>query len=219
MEVQGCVVLTAFTIGTFWFKTIAAAKLEVRRILHAATIDQPLDGDNLRLIAALYDRHPRREGSLAGFCVGTNRYHGAITRGFQAIMADGSHIPWSYGPCFNPAVDEPSLMKVLRASIMFSQNEALKKYYAGAIFYPCRHCKKPLQRQDAHIHHLFPKFRDIADAFIGLIGLPHVRTSDNLGDEFSEPELRRRWVQFHEAVAQRAVLCASCNAADERAAK
>lgn len=208
--------MSGFSVGEISFKTKKAATLDIRRILHSAAIDAPLEGDSLALIAALYETHPRREGSPVTFCVGTNNYHGALTRGFHAIHADGSRTRWSYIPCLNPAADEPSLLKVLRAAIIPSQREILRIYYHGKAFRPCSHCTKPVQREDANVHHLQPKFRDISDAFIGLIGMPQVRTGDDLGDDFVEPGFRQRWVQFHDAVAQRIILCPACNAADEK---
>jgi len=206
----------AFSIGPLWFKTKKAAMAEVRRVLHSATIDAPLTADDLQLISTLYELHPRREGNPVIFRVGINKYHGAQTRGFHAVHADGSHTAFSYIPCLNPTADEPSVLKVLRASIIPSQREILRRYYGNVVFRPCSTCKTPVQYQHAHVHHINPKFRDIADTFIGLIGMPQVRTSDQLGDEFCEPELRHRWIKFHDSVAQRVILCARCNADDEK---
>jgi hypothetical protein len=212
--------MSRYFLGHRAFKTKDAARVEIRRILHAAEIDRPLIDGEASLIAALYAQHPRRSGTPDAICVGINDYHGTKTRGFHAIYADRREA-FSYIPCLNPGVDDPNLLKALRASLMLSQREAMRAAYHGRAFLKCglslpNVCRGPVPLASAHVHHLPPKFRDIADAFVGLVGLPSVVTGD-IGDDFSEPETKHRWVRFHDAVAQRVIVCAPCNAADERA--
>lgn len=204
-------------IGARTFKTKDAAKKEIRRILWDATLDAPLEGDKLQLITDLYNLHPRKEGEPIAFCVGENDFHGARTRGFHGLCADGSRIRFSYLPCLTPSADKPDLIRAMRAAIIPSQNEALKNAYRGRAFFPCHHCQKPVTRELAHVHHMYPKFRDISDAFVALVGAPPVVPA-LLGDEFADPRIMQRWIAFHDAVCQRVVLCAPCNAADERKA-
>ena len=210
--------MPAFHIGRHPFKTKQAATLRVRQILHAAALNEPLTGAEGDLIASLYSLHPRREGEPTHFQVGLNDYHGSLTRGFHAILPDGGIVRWSYLPCLSPQTDAPSVTRAARAALALSQREALRAAYQGRAIIPCHFCRAGVTLEKAHVHHMPPKFRDILDAFISLIGLPEIVTAA-LGDDFLHPSLKRRWILFHDSVAQRVVLCAECNIKDERAAK
>jgi hypothetical protein len=207
------------TLGTVVFRTKREATAEVRRILHSAPIEVAFADRDLTLIAALFDRHPRRPpGEVVKFCVGINNYRGALTRGFQAHFADGEVSRFSYIPCLSPTADSPSLVKVMRAAIMLSQRVKLREYYRGRPFMPCHECKADVEISVAHVHHTDPKFQDIADHFVSLIGVPGVVSGaiDELGDEFADMAIKACWIAFHDAVAQRVVVCAACNWAAER---
>jgi hypothetical protein len=214
-QMQGVRAIPRFILGIRSFKSKEDARAEVRRVLHGAEIDQPLVGADLTLVASLYARHPRRSGSPDRFCVGINDYHGSKTRGFHAFYDDGRKETFSYLPCLSPQTDAPNLLNSMRAAIMPSQREALRNAYAGRVMLGCSFCGVGLELESAHVHHMAPKFRDIADAFVALVGVPPVITAE-LGDDFADPKIKRRWVLFHDAVAQRTVLCADCNAKDER---
>ncbi len=207
--------MATLTLGLRSFRSKDAARAEIRRILHSREIDRELTDTDDTLIRALYNQHPRKDGSPRAFCVGINRYHGADTRGFQALYDDGSRKPWSYIPCLTPENDAPNLLSAMRAAIIPSQRDALRNAYQSRDIIRCYHCKSDVEKPAAHVHHLPPKFRDIASAFIGLVGIPVVRTAA-LGDDFADQGLKQRWVAFHDAVAQRVVLCADCNRKDER---
>jgi len=207
--------MTRMTIGHFVYRSKREALAEIRRILHGSVLDEKLIERDASIIKCLYAMHPRRQGEPVAFCVGTNNYHGSLTRGFHAIMADGSIDRWSYLPCLSAVADQPSVTRAMRGAIMLSQREALRAAYASRGVISCK-CGKGVLLADAQVHHLAPKFRDIANAFIGLIGAPEVQHSDDLGDEFADLKLKQRWVLFHDAVAQRVVVCAACNAKDER---
>jgi hypothetical protein len=208
--------MAKFLIGHFEFPTKYAAKAEVRRILHGVALDEKLQGREASLVRCLYAKHPRSKGEPVAFCVGTNNYHGALTRGFHAVMADGTRLQWSYVPCLSARADEPSLLRAMRAAIMLSQREALRAAYVGRALIRCNgNCGRSVPLAEAHVHHLSPKFIDIADHFVSLIGMPAVQHSDDLGDEFAEIDLKKRWIMFHDSVAQRVVVCAKCNAEAE----
>lgn len=212
--------MTQLTLGPVSFKTKQAATIDIRRILHSAVLGEYLSGRDLAIVSALYERHPRRNGTPQAFCVGINDYHGSLSRGFQAIFADGSRKPFSYIPCLSPTLDAPSIVKVMRAAIMLAQREALHSHFQGKVFVRCAlscspSCIANVQLHEAHVHHLHPKFRDIADHFISLVGIPEIQTG-RLGDDFVDVRMRRRWITFHESVAQRVVVCPACNAEDER---
>lgn len=202
-------------IGTCTFKTKDAARAEIRRILHSSPIGAALTESDLTFVRALYEMHPRKKGAPVAFCVGINCFHGSNTRGFHAIHPDGARTPWSYLPCLSPETDAPNLVKALRAAIMDSQRTALRKNYGERATRPCHACKQPVARKNAHVHHLPPKFRDIMNAFLGLVGSPEIVTAP-LGDALADDRIAARWVAFHDSVAQRVVLCAGCNAEDER---
>jgi len=210
-----------FLIGHFAYPTKRAAETDVRRILHDAPLDVPLEGRNASLIAALYAMHPRRSGEPVSFHVGLNNYYSTPTRGFQAVSGDGSRTSFSYIPCLSPALDQPSLLAAMRAAIIPSQREAMRAAYANRALINCAlriadGCSQAVPLAAAHVHHKAPKFIDIAEHFVSLVGLPEVINSTGFGDDFADPISKRRWVLFHDAVAQRVVVCAACNAADER---
>jgi hypothetical protein len=207
--------MARISIGEREFKSKDAAAQEIRRILHSSPVDEPLTGGELALISALFARHPRKEETPVGFCVGTNSFNGARTIGFHGIREDGSRIVWSYKPCLSPQSDNPHLFRTMRAAIMLSQREALHAAYQRRAIIPCHHCQAGVTREVAEVHHLPPKFRDIADAFVALIGVPEIVNAD-IGDDFRDPGTKRRWIMFHDAVAQRVVLCRACNEADEK---
>lgn len=216
--------MARFLIGHFAYPTKRDATADVRRILHAAPLDQPLTDRDLSLIAALYAMHPRRAGEPSGFMVALNNYHGTQTRGFQALWPDGRRDAFSYMPCLSPATDAPQLFAAMRAAIMPSQREALRAAYASRALIPCpwprpdgSKCGRGVPLAAAHVHHKAPKFVDIADAFIALIGEPPAVHSAEFGDDFADAGIKRRFVLFHDAVAQRVVVCAACNALAERA--
>lgn len=204
-----------WTIGTHSFASKRDAMIAVRKVLNTAELDQHLAGDDADLIAAIYAMHPRKTTQpVAAFCVSTNNFRGALSRGFQAITTDDK-IPWSYLPSFNPDLAEPSLIKVMRDATMLLQREALHLAYAGRAIVPCSNCRAGLTIANANVHHLHPKFRDIAEAFIALVGIPAIQTN-RIGDDFCDEKIKQRWLLFHESVANRAILCRACNAADER---
>jgi len=204
-------------IGTRKFKTKDAAAREVRRILNSAELHIPLTGDDLNLISSLYELHPRRRQDVKpeSFCVGINSFHGTLTRGFHAIFPDGTRDQFSYRTCLTPTTAAPSLIGALRAAIMASQRQALHDYYRGRPVLACWRCKQPTPIETAHVHHLYPKFRDIADHFVSLIGLPKVE-AEVIGDAIADNVIQSRWQHFHDSVAQRVVSCPKCNAQAER---
>lgn len=205
-----------FTIGVREFDSKKKAQTEIRRILHSSPLNVELGGDDLQLISDLYKMHPRGQGTPHAFIVGLNDYHGCATRGFQGIFSDGSRVAFSYTPCLNPSTDKPQIVAAMRAAILPSQRQALMAYYRNKALVPCLHCKAGLTIDKAEVHHMLPKFRDIVDAFVGLIGEPKINTAE-IGDDFSDFSMKKRWIQFHDAIAQRVILCAKCNREDEKA--
>jgi hypothetical protein len=210
--------MARFLLGYVAFATKAAATAEVRRILRLTPLEVPLTDRDAGLITALYARHPRGRGVPVSFHVGTNSYYGSLSRGFQAVFADGSRHSFSYLPCLSPQIGQPNVLAVMRGAVMPSQRLALQQAYQGRAQIRCAlGCGAMLDLAAARVHHKWPKFRDIADAFLSLVGAPElISAEDSLSDRFADPRLEDRWVRFHDAVAQRVVVCAACNAADER---
>ena len=206
-------------IGSQSFKTKQAAAREIRRILHGAELNTDLIDAEANLIAALYARHPRPRLNQVpkGFHVAINNFHGSLSRGFHAIFADGSFDAFSYRPCLTPEVATPSVLQVMRAAIIASQREVLRSVYwrIRPSLAKCWRCKDFVPIEAAHVHHLHPKFIDIADHFISLIGFPRIEKG-KIGAVFVDNVMLNRWQRFHESVAQRVVTCAKCNAEAER---
>jgi uncharacterized protein DUF3223 len=212
--------MTQFLLGQRIFKTKRQAELEVRRILHTAPIDQLLSDDEDRLIRALHELHPRREiADPLGFCVSINDYRGTPARGFQVVDPFGSQSPFSYRPCLYPASAVPSVIAAMRGALHASMRSFVRASYHGRALLPCYLGGHLISIADAQAHHLPPnKFRDIAEAFIGLLGLPEIVTAPAMpGDDFADLELKQRWIAFHNSLAWLQVVCAKCNLEDERA--
>lgn len=211
-----------FTIGIRTFPRKADALAEVRRILHYWQIDELIRGDDFVLLRCLFDMHPRRSEAakrgVTGFMVRLNDFHGTLSRGFHVVHYDGSTSGFSYRPCMNPDSDEPSVFAAMRAAIMLGQRRIMMEQFAGRDAMPCPTCRRPITRRDAHVHHLPPhRFRDIAKAYIAIHGEPQVvHSASSFGDSFSDLSRQHHWVEFHDARANRLVVCAACNFAAER---
>lgn len=212
----------AFSVGTETFANKGEAREAVRRILHEAEIDERLRGDRAVLVRDLFGMHPyaaeKAQGGVAGFMVRTNDFNGAKTRGFHVVHDDGSTTAFSYEPCLNPKKPPIGAAGAMRAAIMLGQRQIMVRAFAGRSSVRCPACAKPMSMGGAHVHHLPPnRFRDIAAAYIAEHGEPKVEKSA-LGVAFASITEQRRWVEFHDARARRAVVCAPCNYAAEREA-
>lgn len=204
------------------FKTKKDAIAEIRRILHLTPLGDRIEGADLDLLTALFQRHPgaakecAHKGIVLGFIVQEHSYHGAITRGFYALHLR-STTPFSYQTCLNPELHTPDHLKVMRATIMTGQHRAKLEFFRFRDTAACPRCMKQMAFYDAHVHHLPPKFRDIASAYIAAFGEPKCESA-TLGDQFCDAAERERWQQFHDERAKLEVICAACNHADERKA-
>lgn len=212
-----------FAIGIRTFETKAAAIAEVRHILNNYAIDMPLIAADGVLLRDLFSMHPDAAAKsfkgMCGIAVRINDFQGCMSRGFHVLHPDGTSTDFSYRPCFNAKLAEPSVFAAMRAAIMLGQRRVLISYFMSKEVMPCPRCNAPIRRQDAHVHHHDPKFRTIAADYIERFGEPETVSSETFGDDFRLISDKARWVEYHDARAVRSVLCAPCNFADERGTK
>jgi hypothetical protein len=215
--------MSVYPLATVVFRTKATAMAMVQTILHHTSHHVPLKGHEAELIAALYRRHPERDRypEPEYFTVGKNVHQGVPSNGFRAVFSDATFWAFSYRECFNPT--RPGMTRVLAAmrhATMDSQFTMKRAAFHGSETALCGlrlvpECLGQTPFADAHVHHLAPKFRRIADDFIAAHGVPEIRATA-IADEMADAGVRAAWQQFHDARARRLVVCRVCNAADER---
>ena len=212
--------MARFVIGTTSFPTKEAAKNAVRAILNGVDLEARITGDRAVFIAHLFALHPgaaeKAAPGVTGHMVRLNDMNGAITRGFHVIHPNNTTTAWSYLPCLNPRLSEPSFTGAMRAAIMLSQASFRRQVFGRADFTNCRYCGNAVERKIAHIHHEAPKFRDLVRNFVAEHGAPEVVSSANFGDDFANIDAKRLWIEYHDARAKRVLVCAPCNYAAER---
>ena len=213
--------MARFPLGVRTFRTKGDAISEVRRVLNAVPLETMIRGDDGVLVRDLFALHPgaaqKARGGVIGFMVRLNCYLGCTTRGFHVVHNDGSSTDFSYQPCFNARLAEPSVFAAMRAAIMLSQRQVMMQAFLRGEVARCPGCGGEMRRQGAHVHHVPPnRFRDLAQAFIAEHGMPAVMPSAHFGDDFADAADRLRWIEFHDARARRVVVCAPCNYAAER---
>lgn len=213
--------MARFVIGTWSYPTKEAARTAVRKILNSAELDRRLVGDRAVFISHLFALHPRAaEKALPGVDghgVRINDLKGIITRGFHVLHPGLTSTPWSYQPCFNPLLAEPSAIGAMRASIILSQAAFRRSQFGAGDTIPCACCKEQVTRKAAHVNHEAPnQFRELVRRFIERYGEPEVVSSEDFGDDFRSARMRALWLDFHDTSANRVVVCAPCNYAAER---
>lgn len=206
-----------FAIGTKSFPTKGAAAEEIRRILHAAELDQPLRGADAVLIRDLFELHPRGAEKVAlgvdGVVVKLNRRDGATARGFHVIHPDGTTTGFSYKPCLTPSSDKPSALAAMRGTILLSQRRVRVAAFLRSGRALCAHCQIWIDgtaRGEVH-HEPLHTFGALAAEWLRLNGEPEIVHSADWGDDFKSAAAKQSWIAFHDARARRVVICQPCH--------
>lgn len=211
------------TLGPLSFATKKAAVERIRAVLRGNREGVPLDGDDLAIAMALFDMHPqyaeKAEGGVVGFCVKVNRDHGyAPTRGLHVIHDDGTTIDFSFYVSLDHSRVLPTIQTAARHALLGSQRAFKEQAFSGGVAL-CDACSAPLAWSTAQIHHEPPlRFRDILRLWQEQNKEPEIVSRPRFGDDFADAAERTRFVEFHDAIAKRTLVCAACNYAAERAA-
>jgi hypothetical protein len=210
-----------FTIGTFKFRTKKAAITELRDVLNFRyRPGECLTSVDHDLIEALFQMHPERDIKAAkgveGFTVEWNEKDGyARTRGFHVLHPDGSTTDFSFYVCLNNNFVRTTFEEAARAAIMPSQR-LLRDTWEAAGGRNCTRCGKAISGSRAHVHHEQPyRFRDLLKIWREKHGEPAVIANPDFGADFADQSVKRRFVEWHDSIAVRTVLCAACNLAAE----
>lgn len=213
-----------YVLGPRTFPTKGAAKAEYQRILKTATLDVPLQDEDLELVRLLvqHSKHENLRGKIGpGVTHVVVRESKFRTRAFWLWRTDGSCVDFS----FHTALDgPPTASQTLRAALRQEIDDQIKAFRARQTTrptQPCGICARPLSDPSrTHVDHIDPTFAEMADRFVALVeGSGYslkVRCGKGYERALVDRELAQVWWLYHEHDARLRLTHSACNLGRKR---
>ena len=208
------------------FKTQGALVDRVREIIKRYKPGVSVDAFDTAFLQSLLTMHPEAEQKIGvgvvGFSVEDNpMYPGPKARGLRLHRVDGSSTDFSFWECVRPTPHIKKVQKAFRAAIE-PDTMAFKQRYFDALPWGVGECPdtgEPISFTHSHVDHKAPN--TFENLFASFIEREHLDTNsiqvygagidDTYQDRLVDPELERRWREFHGANATLEVVSATAN--------
>ncbi len=213
-----------FLLGPHQFRTKTEAQEAIRTVLHKYNIGDELEGDDLLMIGAVLEQHPRSSEKigcgLRAIAVQVVTDYGGSGRCFQAVRLDGTRTDFSFQKVLFPATKlqlfKEACRDIVSPEVMEFRHRAFDAASADGHI-TCPVLGIPISRiGQSHVDHQ-PPFDDLVEEFIQLeaISVESVELSGS-GDGhvrkgFTDPMLTERWKAFHTTRARLRVVSALAN--------
>lgn len=204
-----------YSIGKRDFRTKTDARNEIRRILNAVQLGDPVAGDDGKLIAdLLYDgRHPE---TLEKIGSGIKRIevraasHG--TRCFWIVRTDGTEVDFSFVTAMNGQPSRKAGVSAALREEISGQIDEFRRSQQTTI--PCALCGSPTTPESAWVTYLNPTFDKLAERFASACGGWGALPEDAVGPygrQLIDRKIAEEWRNFHRANAQLSLAHPRCN--------
>lgn len=232
----------SFILGDHDFRTKTNCKQRVQQILRNALLSKiPLAGEDLIIVRALFDRHPRKQFILRGREI---EQIFARDNCFRLLFTNGEETEFSYVKCFMAI---PSLLNTGNQDRRKYKEETWKatsilKVFRNSI-YPetksfrdrvltsdsvCELCNTTLRKDNCHVDHHFElsPFRTLVHRFLdskqmSLMGPKRPGTKwvpcndtwskQQFKEVFADENFQNDWLSYHTKNALLRLLCKQCN--------
>jgi hypothetical protein len=213
-----------FKISGETFKTKQDLLERIRRVLYAYEEGQTLNELDFTFMLDVLRLHPNVAQKIgcgvASMHVKENPVYPG-KRGFWLMRTDSTATDFSFMECLSPSSNKKKTQSAFRSAIepycfKFKQGVFDKTLYGTTL---CEYTGKRITFLDAHVDHKPPNtFEKLFNDFLAENGLDanQIETRgaglDNVvQDEIADPELKNRWIQFHNERAELRVISREAN--------
>lgn len=203
-----------FRIGSREYRSKEAAKVAIRQVLYRYQLGASVAQADHEFVADLLRLHPdadRKGGvGIARFEVCRN----GGTRGFWVIRTDGSETDFSYLECLRASSHQEKVRGAMRSAIVEQRDQFRDQAFAAGVV-TCAITGVLLTEANCHVDHFNPTFEQLADEFVvgegGYEAVDVVSEDGMIGSRLVDPQLQRRWQEFHGSRAQLRLVSAQAN--------
>lgn len=196
----------------------------IRKILHSYQEDENLSGPDECFMKEVLSLHPSKEVKIGcgvkSLCIKTNPVYPS-TRCFWIRRDDGSETDFSYLECLNETSHQKRFERACRAAIEPYTMAFKRAFFERADGTSCRcpYTGELLRLVGSHVDHEAPlTFQKLVSIFIKEreVNIDEVKikgkSEDNMfQDAFEDLDLKRAWVDYHNAHATLQVVSKSAN--------
>ena len=199
----------------------------IRGILYAYPIGGRLNTADRNFLYALVDMH-HPDGDLkigvgvARMEVRQNRTY-RNNREFWIVRTDGTETDFSFMECLRPSTPLSKFKNACRVAVALDVAAVKADFWRGRESAVCPLTGSAMTFADSHVHHAGPfDFAAIVQSFIAQDGIEVSSVQltgiadGEIGDRFNDPELERRFVAYHNNLAQLQVVSAFGNLSTAR---
>ena len=190
------------------FPTQGAAKERLREIMAGYRNGTPVNAFDQAFLLALLERHPetdRKLGAGAAYIYVDQNPVYPNTRTFFLARVDGSVTDFSYLECLKTTPHHKKVLRALRTAVEPDTMRFKQEFFdraGGAAVCPIN--GKPIWFVGSHVDHAPPAtFDNLVAVFLDDEGLTFediavIPTEDNTyQDRLADPDLERKWIDFH----------------------
>jgi len=218
--------MAEYVINGEHFKTKKALESRVKSVLHNSPLNTRLNESDTKLLYWLLERHPFAKTKMGPGVAYMEVRENSIyrTRSFWIVRVDGTGTDFSYREALRPSTPEAKFRLACRSAVAPYIAETKANFWVGRSSAICPLTGLNMSFEDSHVHHTGAyDFSSIMEAFINQEGIDvntveFIGERDNvIGDYFKDQELERRFVDFHNSLAELQVVSKEGNQSAARA--